>query len=245
MSFSVEEHGFCIIPNVIDVRQCLDFIDLLGPVSGAGRRGLLLDEQIAALSVSPKILNLIQPHLPKRAVPVRAIYFDKTRGANWAVSWHQDLLVAVGARIDVSGFGPWSMKEGIIHVQPPIELLEQMLTLRLHLDDADGSNGALRVLPGSHRLGQLSSERIDGLSTAGEAVLCEIAAGGALLMRPLLLHSSSRCTRAAHRRVIHIEYAGFALPEGLHWSEEAAFASDRRPFYGNKNNRPWPASNEI
>lgn len=167
---------------------------------------------------------------------MRAIYFDKTPSTNWAVSWHQDLLLAVRARADVPGFGPWSVKEGIVHVQPPIRLLEQMLTLRLHLDDANASNGPLRVLPGSHSSGLLSSEQIDAQSR-NEGVLCEVRAGGALLMRPLLLHSSSRCTTDAHRRVIHIEYAGFELPAALEWSDEAG--------YGSRNNLPCPASSEI
>ena len=45
-------------------------------------------------------------------------------------------------------------------------------------------------------------------------------AGDALLMRPLLLHSSGRLRTASHRRVIHIEYAAFALPGGLQWHDQ-------------------------
>ena len=96
-----------------------------------------------------------------------------------------------------------------------------MLTVRLHLDDADGTNGALRVLPGSHRLGRLSSEQIQELRARQRDVLCTAAAGDALLMRPLLLHASGRSTSQRHRRVLHIEYAAFALPEELHWHEAA------------------------
>src|SRR5205807_4301579 len=91
---------------------------------------------------------------------VRAIYFDKSPEANWLVSWHQDLTLALRARAEVPGFGPWSTKDGIPHVQPPVELLQQMLSVRLHLDDADESNGALRVLPGSHRCERLAPARI-------------------------------------------------------------------------------------
>jgi ectoine hydroxylase-related dioxygenase (phytanoyl-CoA dioxygenase family) len=113
---------------------------------------------------------------------------------------------------------PWSVKEGVPHVQPPVELLEQMLTVRLHLDDCDETNGALRVLPGSHRLGRLSADAIKSLREE-TAVACSVAAGGALVMRPLLLHSSERSHRESHRRVIHLEYAGFDLPDGLEWHE--------------------------
>ena len=93
--------------------------------------------------------------------PVRAILFDKTPSANWKVVWHQDLTIAVRERGVVSGFGPWSEKEGVVHVQPPIELLERMLAVRVHLDDCGADNGPVRVLPASHRVGRLSGEAID------------------------------------------------------------------------------------
>jgi ectoine hydroxylase-related dioxygenase (phytanoyl-CoA dioxygenase family) len=96
-----------------------------------------------------------------------------------------------------------------------------MLTVRLHLDDADESNGALRVLPGSHRFGRLSSERIQELRSRQPDFLCAMSAGDALLMRPLLLHASSRSTSTGHRRVLHIEYAALSLPPRLHWQEAA------------------------
>ena len=95
-----------------------------------------------------------------------------------------------------------------------------MLTLRLHLDDADETNGALRVLPGSHRQGRLSAERIREMRDQQSEFLCAVSAGDALLMRPLLLHSSGRSTSARHRRVLHIEYAAFTLTPGLNWHEE-------------------------
>jgi hypothetical protein len=221
MDFSVEDHGFCIARNVLSPGECREFLEELGPVSGAGRRGLLRFPRIAAFSLSQTILSLLQPHLARTPVPVRGIYFDKTPSANWAVAWHQDLLLAVRARVDLPGFGPWSVKDGAPHVQPPVALLEQMLIFRLHLDNADESNGALRVLPGSHRLGQLSSEQMDSFSKGSDEIVCEVPAGGAVVMRPLLLHSSARSANSDHRRVIHIEYAGFDLPSGLEWSDEA------------------------
>jgi ectoine hydroxylase-related dioxygenase (phytanoyl-CoA dioxygenase family) len=156
-----------------------------------------------------------------RAFPIRAIYFDKSPAANWLVPWHQDLTLVLRSHAEVRGFGQWSVKDGVPHVQPPVEVLEQMLTVRLHLDDADESNGALRVLPGSHRLGRLSPGQIQELRARQTDVLCTIAAGDAMLMRPLLLHASGRSTSQRHRRVLHIEYAAFSLPDGLEWHEAA------------------------
>ncbi len=152
---------------------------------------------------------------------MRAIYFDKSPETNWRVAWHQDLTIAVQTEADISGFGPWSTKDGIPHVQPPIALLEKMLTIRLHLDDTDETNGALRVLPETHRLGRLSSERIQSFRVQQADFLCCASAGDALLMRPLLLHASGPSTSSAHRRILHIEYASFDLPAPLVWHEAA------------------------
>jgi hypothetical protein len=219
MSNEIDQNGFAIISGVLGDEQRLELISELGPVAGAGRRDLLSLPMIRSLAYSDQLLNLVRPNLPVEPIPVRAIYFDKSPEANWLVTWHQDMTLALQARVDVPGFSPWSVKDGIPHVQPPVELLEKMLTIRLHLDDADDTNGALRVLPGSHRLGRLSSESIQRLRADQSDFLCAVPAGGAMLMRPLLLHASGRSTSTRHRRVVHIEYAGFALPPELQWHE--------------------------
>ena len=221
MNHEIEQHGFAVVPRAIEADEQRELLATLSPVSGAGRRGLLALPAVAELARSPRLLDLIRPHLPSEPFPVRAIYFDKSSDTNWLVPWHQDLTLALRARAEVPGFGPWSTKDGIPHVQPPVELLQQMLTVRLHLDAADESNGALRVLPGSHRLGRLSSERVQELRSQQSDFLCAVSAGDALLMRPLLLHASSRSTSPRHRRVLHIEYAAFTLPNELEWNEAA------------------------
>src|SRR5262249_25011894 len=147
---------------------------------------LLALPTVARLARSPCLLDLIRPHLTSEPFPVRAIYFDKSSETNWLVPWHQDLTLALRAKVEVPGFGPSSTKDGIPHVQPPVELLQQMLAVRLHLDDAGECNSALRALPGSHRIGRLSSERIQELRSQQADFLCAVSAGDALLMRPLL-----------------------------------------------------------
>lgn len=153
----------------------------------------------------------------RSAFPVRAIFFDKTAESNWRVPWHQDLTIAVAARIETEGFGPWSVKEGVVHVQPPTEVLANMATLRLHLDNCGADNGPLRLIPGSHQHGELSADAINNLVASACAVTCEIPKGGALMMRPLLLHASSPARLPSHRRVLHLEYACEELPNGLNW----------------------------
>jgi ectoine hydroxylase-related dioxygenase (phytanoyl-CoA dioxygenase family) len=118
----------------------------------------------------------------------------------------------------MANFGPWSEKAGVLHVQPPRDVLEQMLTVRLHLDDCDAENGPLRVLPGSHRCGKMTPDEINRFRQQTEPVICTCPRGGALLMRPLLLHASSPATSPHHRRVVHIEFAAHALPHGLEWA---------------------------
>lgn len=152
--------------------------------------------------------------------PVRAIYFDKTRASNWNVRWHQDLTIAVRERREAPGFGPWTVKDGVPHVQPPVEILERMVAVRLHLDPCGSENGPVRVMPGSHKAGRLSDAAIRDWRARSSEVVCEAPAGGLLIMRPLILHASSKATVPTHRRVIHIEYASTSLPSGLSWFEQ-------------------------
>jgi hypothetical protein len=224
----IETDGFAIVPDVLGPSECEALAAALGEPTGAGRRGVLAVPEVGRLARSERLLGLARPHLRDGPWPVRAICFNKSTEANWLVTWHQDLTIAVRARVDVPGFGPWSTKDGVgvPHVQPPVGLMERMLADRVHFDDADETNGALRVLRGTHRLGRLSAEQIRELREERAEVCCRVAAGDVLLMRPLLLHASRRATSARPRRVLHVEYAGFALPSGLAWHEEAAPLGD-------------------
>ncbi|TWT37035.1 Phytanoyl-CoA dioxygenase (PhyH) [Posidoniimonas corsicana] len=154
------------------------------------------------------------------AFPVRAILFDKLAEANWRVGWHQDLIIAVRERIDTPGFTAWSVKQGVPHVKPPSEVLREMVTLRLHLDDADHGNGPLLVLPGSHRWGEVEPAEVPERIAEQTQTECLAAVGDALFMRPLLMHASSKAAAPRRRRVLHIEFAAAPLPGGMRWSTE-------------------------
>lgn len=221
MAYSLSKDGFEIIPSVLSESEVEDLRSTLSSLKIApGHRGLMQRiPDVIALATSPKILNLLEELLGFKPFPVRSIFFDKTPEANWLVPWHQDLSIAVKQRLDLPGYGPWSMKDRAPHVQPPVEILEAMVTIRLHLDDCDDSNGALRVIPGSHRLGRLNASSITETRTQREEVICTVHMGDALLMRPLLLHASSEAVNPAHRRVIHLEYTTSCLPDGLEWAE--------------------------
>jgi ectoine hydroxylase-related dioxygenase (phytanoyl-CoA dioxygenase family) len=152
------------------------------------------------------------------------LLFDKTPAANWSIGWHQDTAIAVREKVEAPGFFGWSVKAGVPHVHPPTQILESMITLRVHVDDCGEGNGPLRVIPGSHRHGRLSDEAIAKRAT-GPEVICPLQAGGVLLMRPLILHASSPATTPQHRRVLHLEFAADPLPHGLEWYEPIALAA--------------------
>jgi len=227
MDFSLQRDGFVIAEEVLDtatVGELSRAVDELPRHHRSGARNLLTDSAVLAeMARAVPVKRLADEVLGVGSFPVRALLFDKTTDANWMVPWHQDTAVAVTERVEVPGFIGWSVKDGVPHVHPPAAILERMATLRIHLDDCGPDSGPLKVIPGSHRDGRLSRERIEWWKTHGEVVECHVPACGALLMRPLLLHSSSPARKPSHRRVLHLEFAAERLPGGLHWAAESAF----------------------
>lgn len=225
------EYGFGIIENVLDDETVSRLAEELSNVEDSnavckrneavyGVRNLLnLSAEIRKFAESETIRQIACNLLGEKAKVVRAIYFNKTADANWKVPWHQDLTIAVKEKREMQGFSAWTIKAGIQHVQPPVELLEKMVALRFHLDDADETNGALKVIPKSHRCGRLSATEIKSLREANETHLCSVKKGDCLIMRPLILHSSSAGKIPKNRRVIHFEFSADELPNGLKWYE--------------------------
>jgi ectoine hydroxylase-related dioxygenase (phytanoyl-CoA dioxygenase family) len=217
----IDRDGFIILDRFLS----LDLINgLIQDISAlnlaperAGIRNILeLLPSVHQLAQSQEIQSLVEPILGNPARVVRGIFFDKQPTANWKVPWHQDVTIAVKNRLDLPDYQPWSLKGGIHHVQPPVAILERMLTVRIHLDKTDESNGALKVIPGSHCDGKLNDLEIDRFKQTCSTI-CTCESGGILLMRPLLLHASSVAIEPSHRRVIHLDYAGCNLPAGLEW----------------------------
>lgn len=188
-------------------------------VPRAGRRDGLRLDAVRALVAAEPIRAIVRMVLGPQAFAIRATLFDKTPAANWLVAWHQDVTVAVRARREVPGFAAWSVKAGVVHARAPAAVLASMLAIRVEVDGTDATRGPLRVIPGSHAHGILDRGTIERLTQATAAVECLVPAGGALLMRPLLLHASSRASVPGHRRVVHLEFASGELPDGLAWHE--------------------------
>lgn len=205
------------------ISELLEDVQALLRDSPAGIRDLAAKvPRIRSLALSAAIRALVEPVLGTRARLIRSILFNKNIETNWQVAWHQDITISVRERSDLEGFMSWSVKDGIPHVQPPVQVLENMLSVRLHLDNADESNGALWFSPGSHRLGRLpANEAMEVVKQLGEC-LCAVSAGDALLFRPLTLHASRKIVSNRPRRVIHLEFSNVSLPAPLMWAEAAA-----------------------
>lgn len=174
-------------------------------------------ESIAKLANSEKIIAKARSILGEEPQLVRAIFFDKNPEKNWLVSWHQDKTVSVNKKQHIDGWGPWSLKDGTNHVQPSESVLSKMITFRIHLDDTNTDNGCLKVIPNSHSYGVLTQIEIDSLIKSTVFVECLAEAGDLLIMRPLILHASSKARFPKHRRVIHMEFSGYELPNGIVW----------------------------
>ncbi|MBS2005052.1 MAG: phytanoyl-CoA dioxygenase family protein [Candidatus Obscuribacterales bacterium] len=174
--------------------------------------------EVCQIAESATILNMVKEILGPTAFPVRAVLLDNDPDAAWYLNWHQDLHIGVKKRVDAPGFSAWSVKNGILHVQPPVEYLSRMLTVRIHLDDCQPQDGALEVIPSSHYTGVLSKKRIDDMDAKGSYQVCAARSGDVLLMRPLLVHRSSTARDEGHRRIVHIEYTSRMLPDGLEWA---------------------------
>ena len=219
---SLDRDGFALSPSGLSPEELSALADVLeseGDRSASRRGGVAYARR--NLARHPSVIALSRRLAPPGLKLVRAILFDKREGANWPVPWHQDLSLAVSERVELPGWGPWSVKSGVVYVQPPAEYLEQLLALRLHLDDCPAENGALKVLPETHLLGRLSAERIQELRTEIPETLCPARAGEVLTMRPLLLHASSPAETPTRRRVLHLELAPpDLLPEPLNWATE-------------------------
>jgi len=218
---TLRDAGWFVTDPLIDSRRIDALAEAIDAIPGDGKRGgirNLLDlPQVRDLAASPAVRSLAESVLGRDCIAVRGLFFDKTPGANWKVTWHQDLTIAVHERIEVPGYGPWSEKVGVYHVQPPAEVLERMVAIRVHLDPCGDENGPVRVLPGTHRSGKLNPDQINAYRERIEPVDCVVDRGGILAFHPLLLHSSSPASRPERRRVVHLEFASFRLPGGLSW----------------------------
>ena len=218
------DNGYAVVPAIVDI----DEVDRIGRfvtdtlAATAGTRRLIELPWCRDLADCLMRNSRLCDSLPVHSLAIQCTLFIKSTEKNWLVSLHQDLSIPVGERVDSALYSGWSEKERQLFVQPPVSFLERILAIRVHLDDCDQRNGALRVVPGSHTMGRLdSSAALRVRSDRGE-VHVSVPRGGAMLMRPLLLHASSKILANHPRRVLHFVFAPAIPPDGLRWSSAGA-----------------------
>ena len=207
---------FC---GVLSASEVASLVDRLEPqISRRPGARLQVEPEVASLlAVTGAVGRVAVGLIGTEARPVRAVLFDKSSAANWIVAWHQDRTVAVRERHETMGFGPWSTKDGILHVAPPINVLDGMVTLRLHLDPVDADNAPLIVAVGSHRLGYVPADQAAMRAADCTPLVCEAEAGDVWAYATPILHTSARSTGDRRRRVLQIDYSATPLPAPLEW----------------------------
>ena len=213
---SVETQGFAVVGSGLSLAECDAAAGSCAPLDHrhGGARNLLSLPWVREVSEHGALREAVAAVLGPGAFPFKAILFDKSQSSNWKVAWHQDVSLPVRLRRDELGWGPWSVKAGILHVQAPPSVLDQVLAIRVHLDTVTEANAPLRVIPGSHLGGRLGEAEM-AVWRSKPQVTCVAERGSLLLMKPLLLHASSAATSPTRRRVLHIEFAHEALASSV------------------------------
>ncbi len=212
--------GFALIARVLSPGQC-DEAARQVQVDGPGSRCLLGQPWCAAMAAQlqahPALAAIMGPDL----MPVQCTYFEKSADRNWLVPLHQDLSIPVAGRVDEPSLSGWSRKEGTQFVRAPLAVLSQLVAIRVHLDPCGPGDGPLRVVAASHLGGVLSDDQAAAMRREWGETVCVAGAGDALVMRPLLLHASSKGSGNSLRRVLHFVFGPLTLPHGLRWSVQA------------------------
>ncbi len=225
---NITENGFAIVENIFTEKEIHNIVKIIENKKAISQNFKMEQELFAIrcfLNEFPELkeillnANLIKliSKLGENYKVVKSIYFDKPIKANWTVNWHQDLTISVKEKIQTEGFINWLPKENYFSVQPNQKYLDNIITIRIHLDDCTQANGALNVLPKNFQeiiaIKNLPDNFFQNLK------VCEVAKGGVLIMKPLIWHSSKRTENSQKRRVIHLEFSNLELPKPLVWAE--------------------------
>jgi hypothetical protein len=215
-----ELDGFELVPQVLPAAECERIASRIEPFPGAmGSRTLLSRTWCADIARDLRRHAGISALIPAEHVAVQCTYFEKSSASNWLVAFHQDLGIPVARRVGAPELQGWSEKEGGIYVHAPIETLEQLIAVRIHLDACGPEDGPLRVVRRSHSQGRINAEAAMRIRDQVGEVVCTAEAGAALVMRPMLLHASSKATGTSRRRVLHFLFGPRLLPYGLEWAQ--------------------------
>ncbi|MCF1422935.1 phytanoyl-CoA dioxygenase family protein [Mangrovimonas futianensis] len=225
----LEENGFSVLDNLYSDHEIYGILACIENAEQDGNSFMKTKDlfairqliknipELSDLLFNEKLIELISDLSESEYFLTKAIYFDKPSKSNWFVAYHQDLSISVDQKMELENYTNWTFKKGQYGVQPPIEVLEDTITIRIHLDKTNRNNGALKVIPKSHLNGIIRAESKDW--NLDKEYVCEVEKGGAMLMKPLTLHASNRTTNGMKRRVIHLEFNKHNLTEPLAWLE--------------------------
>lgn len=210
-----KENGYITVENILadnELQQIENYLQNI-VLDKAGSRELLTELWCATSANKLKLHSALSPLLPKNPIAIQCTLFKKSVEKNWLVPLHQDLSIPVREHLTIEGFTGWSSKQDMLFVQPPANILEQIVAVRLHLDDCHQQHGPLKVVAGTHQAGRIpEKDWIEIRNQQGEQD-CIVNKGGVVMMRPLILHSSSKAKNANGRRVLHFLFAPAALKE--------------------------------
>lgn len=214
-----QRDGFAVLPQVLTRDECDALCAAVAPLGAdaPGTRNLLDHDWCRALAGRLRAEPALAATIPDDWIAVQCTYFEKSRDRNWLVPVHQDLSIPVRERVAHPALRGWSDKEGSVFVQPPVAVLERLVAVRVHLDACMEEDGPLQFIPATHTLGRIPAAQASALKQAGPVHTCTLAQGGALVMRPLALHASSKAAGTSRRRVLHFVFGPDTLPYGLRW----------------------------
>lgn len=217
-AINLHDHGAnwfrgAVARDLADLRASLEHL----PTDQAGVRISGIESLQPFLRQAGSVGSIAAGVLGPASRAVRAVLFDKTATSNWSLAWHQDRTICVKRRIDVDGFGPWTIKGGMQHVAPPFDVLTRMVTLRVHLDDVPATNAPLLIAPGSHAEGRVPVTAIEEVVGRCGTLACVAEAGDVWVYATPILHASETAKSPRSRRVLQLDFAGEDLPGGLEW----------------------------
>ena len=213
----LEDLGRVWFRAALDADDLAAFEHAARNVAGPGTR-LDQDRDLQqALGPDSAVTGALQ-HIQPGTRAVRVVMFNKSGRTNWAVPWHQDRIIAVAERHAVDGFANWSHKTGIWHCEPPVALLDRMLFVRVHLDNANAGNGAMEIALGSHRLGRVTTDEAEQAALSCKREICLAQRGDVQVLKMGILHRSRPSRTTAPRRAIRIDFCADNLPPPLLWS---------------------------
>lgn len=140
----LEENGYSILTDLYSENEISQILICLENAQQDGNTVLKTKDLFAIrqliknvpdltnLLFNKKLTDLISDLSESEYFLTKAIYFDKPSESNWFVAYHQDLSISVNEKADLKNYVNWTFKKGQYGVQPPIKVLKDTITIRIH-----------------------------------------------------------------------------------------------------------------